>query len=444
MAELNLGTSLSADEYLELVTSVNRRRNKSNARLRGLGALAGVSPTMRTSSGFDTSLRAYSKAKDEEILSSIIGYAADHDFLDADGMFDENMFRDWFAEQGLPDKMYEKSAAEFRKRAGRFESGLAAAHQVKMRPGLFKKQQLDIKASDTEADKKRNEKYSERLADEIAMNAYDYVDQDMDPETALETALEQARGRFKKGEIAGGADSPWARSAYVQAREKFNKLVASKETPVQVYDTRKGQLEFMTPTEIEAINKDAPSTILPPGERPADVGDTTDLRALKEKRGIISPVAMVPFNEMNEEEQALTRENYLTVTQLIKSDQKQNVLLQNLTAGPLAKRTYDGVQDIIKIEDPQFFQRNFEVPNAYELYADFKSAIEDRKENPKDYFITDEYGQKQLMTPEMMEEEFVRKGVQRTGWDPDHIYSLIRPDLYEMGAKKYKRYRLGR
>ena len=96
MAELNLGTSLSADDYLELVTAVNRRRNKSNAMLRGLGALTGVTPTMRTSSGFDTSLRAYSKAKDEEILGKIIGYAADHDFLDADGMFDENMFRDWF------------------------------------------------------------------------------------------------------------------------------------------------------------------------------------------------------------------------------------------------------------------------------------------------------------------------------------------------------------
>ena len=76
MAEFNLGTSLSADDYLDLVTAVNRRRNKSNAMLRGLGALTGVSPTMRTSSGFDTSLRAYSKAKDEEILSSIIGYAA--------------------------------------------------------------------------------------------------------------------------------------------------------------------------------------------------------------------------------------------------------------------------------------------------------------------------------------------------------------------------------
>jgi len=44
MAELNLGTSMSADDYLELVTAVNKRRNKSNAMLRGLGAIAGVTP----------------------------------------------------------------------------------------------------------------------------------------------------------------------------------------------------------------------------------------------------------------------------------------------------------------------------------------------------------------------------------------------------------------
>ena len=93
MAELNLGTSLSADDYLELVSTVNRRRNRSNARLRGLGALAGVTPTMRTSSGFDTSLRAYSKAKDEEILGKIMGHAADFHFPS------ENHYSDWYSDQ---------------------------------------------------------------------------------------------------------------------------------------------------------------------------------------------------------------------------------------------------------------------------------------------------------------------------------------------------------
>ena len=118
MAAFRLDNSLSADEYLELVTAVNKRRNRGNAMLRGIGAIAQVTPTEITSSGFDTSLRAYSKAKDEEILASIIGHGADHNFIVND-MFIENLFRDWYSAKGLPDKFYEKAVAEFRKRAGR-------------------------------------------------------------------------------------------------------------------------------------------------------------------------------------------------------------------------------------------------------------------------------------------------------------------------------------
>ena len=199
MAEFRLDDSLSADEYLELVTAVNKRRNRGNAMLRGIGAIAQVTPTMRTSSGFDTSLRAYSKAKDEEILASIIGHGADHNFIEND-MFNENLFRDWYAVKGLPNKFYEKAVAEFRKRAGRYESRLAsessqatAAHQKEMRPGQIKRQEQEISSADTEADKKRNEKYADDVASQIAMNAYDYVQQDMDPETALKTEIDEQR-----------------------------------------------------------------------------------------------------------------------------------------------------------------------------------------------------------------------------------------------------------
>ena len=381
MAELNLGTSLSADDYLDLVTAVNRRRNKSNAMLRGLGALTGVTPTMRTSSGFDTSLRAYSKAKDEEILSSIIGYAADHDFLDADGMFDENMFRDWFAEQGLPDKMYEKSAAEFRKRAGRFESVLsatqakaAAAHARKMEPGKETLQGQQIEAG------KR---------------------------TAAEA---------KKKDIAS-AMSIVSQGA---ARDDIEAIVAGADYDAVIQDRLK-ESDGWDKAALELYH----SMMAESGLKPDAA--TGAMKALKEKMGIISPVEKIAFKEMNEEQQAQTRENYLTLTQLIKSDQKQNILLQNLTGGPLAKRTYDGIEDIIKIEDPQFFQRTFEVPNAYELFARFKDKTKDMSAAKK----------------KVAEEEFVRKAVNLSGWDPDHIYSLIRPDLYEMGGPKYKRYRIG-
>ena len=394
MAELNLGTSLSADDYLELVTTVNRRRNRSNARLRGLGALAGVTPTMRTSSGFDTSLRAYSKARDEEILGKIMGYAADHEFPS------ENDYRDWYSEQGFPEKMYEASIAEYRKRAGRRESALAsqaaqatADYQKKIRPGQITKQEQEIA------------KEEKRLKDE-------HLDEGM-------IALVK---RASEDDIADIQNSDDPASAYNEiVRRRMRELSPGWEKPHA--DFYKQLMEIS-------------------GLKPTEVTPTGAMKALKEKMGIISPVEKIAFKEMNEEQQAQTRENYLTLTQLIKSDQKQNVLLQTLTEGPLAKRLYEEIENTIKIEDPQFFQRTFGVANAYELYAEFKAALADRKKNPEKYFIIDEDDNKQLMTPEMMEEEFVIKGVRRTGWNPDHIYSLIKPNLYETGVK-YKRYRIG-
>ena len=426
MAEFNLGTSLSADDYLDLVTAVNRRRNKSNAMLRGLGAITGTTPTMRTSSGFDTSLRAYSKAKDEEILGKIMGYAADHEFPS------ENDYRDWYTEQGFPEKMYEKSAAEYRKRAGRLESRLAAEHQVKMRPGLFEKQQLDIKASGKEADKKRNEKYAEDQASEIAMNAYDYVQQGMDPETALETATEQARSKFKKGGITGGYDSPWARSAYVKAREKFNKLVKSKETPVQVYDTRKGQLEFMTPTEMEAINKDAPSTILPPGERPADPTPTSAMKTQMEYRSLlrVGKDTGLTFAQMDEDQQTEAKQNYLSLTHLIKQGQRQNVLLQQITGAPLMKAVKDDITMLIQIEDPEFFQRVFGVPNQYALKRGFEKDVADTKNG------FENAGKKDKSLEAAMDNfiaEWIQEAVNSSGWDEDHIRTMIFPERYAVG-----------
>ena len=122
MSELRLPKSLSADDYLDLVTTVNRRRNRSNARLRGLGAIAGVTPRARADSGFDSSLRSYSKAKDEEIIGKIMGHAADFNFPS------ENDYRDWYSDRGFPEKMYEKAVAEYRRRAGRREAAVPLSH----------------------------------------------------------------------------------------------------------------------------------------------------------------------------------------------------------------------------------------------------------------------------------------------------------------------------
>ena len=92
----------------------------------------------------------------------------------------------------------------------------------------------------------------------------------------------------------------------------------------------------------------------------------------------------------------------------------------------MAKNTYDQINMIYEIEDPQFFQRVFEVANPYELYAKFKEMTEGLKPD----------------RVKEIEEEFIRRASQKSGWEPDHIYSLIRPEKFGVGAK-YSRYRFG-
>ena len=409
MAELNLGTSLSADDYLDLVTAVNRRRNKSNAMLRGLGALTGVTPTMRSSSGFDTSLRAYSKAKDEEILGKIMGHAADFHFPS------ENHYRDWYTDKGFPEKMYEASVAEYRKRAGRRESALAsqaaqatAEYQQKIRPGQLTRQEQEIdKAEAAEMTRSMSIVAANAARDDIKA-----IRAGADYDTVVRDRLEESYGWEK-------ANKDYYSSIMAESGLKPG-------AAVQVYDTEAGELRFMRPTEIAKRNEEAPGTILPPGERPADVTDTSEMKALKERRKLMTPVSDAPFNEMTEEQQAETRKNYLTLTQLVRSGQRQNVLLQNLTQGQIAKNTYDQIKMIIDIEDPEFFQRAFGVANEYEMYHAFKVATEKMKPEQK----------------ELEEKKFVRTAVQRSGWDADHIYSIIRPDRFGLGVK-YERYRVG-
>ena len=104
---------------------------------------------------------------------------------------------------------------------------------------------------------------------------------------------------MEEGEYFCGPDSPFARSAYIDARGKFDKLVRGEEDPVQVYDTRAGQLRFMPPTEIAAINEDTPGTILPASAAPTKVTDTGAMKALKEKIRIISPVEKISFKDIS-------------------------------------------------------------------------------------------------------------------------------------------------
>jgi len=455
MAELNLGTSMSADDYLELVTAVNKRRNKSNAMLRGLGAIAGVTPTMRSDSGFDTSLRAYSKAKDEEILGKIMGFAADHNFPS------ENDYRDWYSEQGFPEKMYEKSAAEYRKRAG--ETGRVE------RLGISKA--VESRAVQTQGDVRDVSSAGMSLANryvgrwrgqsrEIQQGILAEIQRDIDdsdvPQRLHSAVLEAVKKNLEQGGTMGAAYEKKiemeraVRTETAKDMTKSMSVVAANAARDDITAIKEGA-DYDTVVQARIGTDESAgwekenlemyhSMMLESGLKPS--APTSAMKSQIERRGLVAPVSEKSFSEMAPEDQAKTRQNYLSLTQLVKSGQRQNVLLQGLTEGPMAKSTYDQINMIVDIEDPQFFQRVFEAANSYEVYAKFRDILADQKINPKNYNYIDDNGQTQLMTPEMIEEEFMRRAVRDSGWEPDHIYSLIRPEKFGIGVK-YSRYRLG-
>lgn len=415
MAELNLGTSLSADDYLDLVTAVNRRRNKSNAMLRGLGALTGVTPTMRSSSGFDTSLRAYSKAKDEEILGKIMGFAADFDFPS------ENHYRVWYTDKGFPEKMYEASVAEYRKRAGRRESALAsqaaqatAEYQEKIRPGQITRQQQEIdKAEAAEMTRSMSIVAANAARDDIRA-----IRAGADYDTVVRDRLEESYGWEK-------ANKDYYSSIMAESGLKPG-------AAVQVYDTEAGQLRFMRPSEIAKRNEEAPGTILPPGEKPADVSPTNAMKTQMEYRSLlrVSKDTGLTFAQMSEEQQTEAKQNYLSLTHLIKQGQRQNVLLQQITGAPLMKAVKDDITMLVQIEDPEFFQRVFGVPNQYALKRGFEKDSAEIAEKFKGA------GKKGLVLEAAMDNfiaEWIQEAVNSSGWDEDHIRTMIFPERYAVG-----------
>ena len=415
MAELNLGTSLSADDYLDLVTAVNRRRNKSNAMLRGLGALTGVTPTMRSSSGFDTSLRAYSKAKDEEILGKIMGHAADFHFPS------ENHYRDWYTDKGFPEKMYEASVAEYRKRAGRRESALAsqaaqatAEYQQKIRPGQLTRQEQEIdKAKAAEMTKSMSIVAANAARDDIRA-----IRAGADYDTVVRDRLEESYGWEKEN------------------KDYYSSIMAESGlkpgAAVQVYDTEAGELRFMRPAEIAKRNKETPGTILPPAERPADVTPTSAMKTQMEYRSLlrVGKDTGLTFAQMNEDQQTEAKQNYLSLTHLIKQGQRQNVLLQQITGKPLMKAVKDDITMLVQIEDPEFFQRVFGVPNQYALKRGFEKEVADTEQGFKDA------GKKGRGLEAAMDNfiaEWIQEAVNSSGWDEDHIRTMIFPERYAVG-----------
>jgi len=265
----NVGNPMSADDYLRAVRWMNKEERSGNMLLRGLGSVMNVSVGDLTSPGLDTALRRYSTANDEEITAKIIYGMADKDFKT------EKEYVREYKRRNYPPLFMEKALAEWRRTKGREESASAEVRAVRdqeiQEEELTQKKrlwdlnveskELAVKSSKSEANKKRNEKYAKRLANQIAVDAYDYVEQGMKKTTALQTAIAEARESY---------DSPWAESAFIMASEQFDKLVKDDKSTKEVYNTVSGDFQWMTESDIQAINKDNPGTIVPKSEAPVD------------------------------------------------------------------------------------------------------------------------------------------------------------------------------
>ena len=416
MAEYNVGRPLTADEILRISSAMNAYTNEQNAMLRGVSALTGVTAgTLSSGKGFDTSLRSFSKANDEEIVGTIMSNAANQDFAN------RRELKIWFDEKGYPPYMWEKVVAEWRKTMGRKESALAsqaaqatAEYQEKIRPGQLTRQEQEIeKAEAAEMTKSMSIVAANAARDDIkAIRAgadYDTVVRDRLEESY---AWEKANKDYYSSIMAESGLKPGA--------------------AVQVYDTEAGQLRFMRPSEIAKRNEEAPGTILPPGERPADVTPTSAMKTQMEYRSLlrVGKDTGLTFAQMNEDQQTEAKQNYLSLTHLIKQGQRQNVLLQQITGAPLMKAVKDDITMLIQIEDPEFFQRVFGVSNQYALKRGFEKDVAETERGFKDA------GKKGRGLEAAMDNfiaEWIQEAVNSSGWDEDHIRTMIFPERYAVG-----------
>ena len=133
---------------------------------------------------------------------------------------------------------------------------------------------------------------------------------------------------------------------------------------------------------------------------------------------------------MNEDQQTEAKQNYLSLTHLIKQGQRQNVLLQQITGKPLMKAVKDDITMLVQIEDPEFFQRVFGVPNQYALKRGFETWIAERE---AEFKSANKKGNALDAAMDNAIAQWIQEAVNSSGWDEDHIRTMIFPERYAVG-----------
>jgi hypothetical protein len=261
----NVGTRLTADEYLKIISFMNKREMDDNRLIRGLGTLTGVSTSDLPSSGLETTLRRYSTANDEEILGKIIYNMADGDYKT------EKEYVREYKRRTYPPLFMEKALAEWRRTKGREESASAEGRAVrdqeiqeleltqkqKLWPLNVESKKLSIKDTKAKSTAKAMIAVAKRAADidiKAIRGGKDYYEVVRDRIEDNSYGWEKEHSDYYKSLMDMSGLEPKATS-----------------TTKAVYDTRNGEQRWMTEDDIQAINKaEGPETILPASAEPPD------------------------------------------------------------------------------------------------------------------------------------------------------------------------------
>jgi len=272
-ALFNVGGTLSAQDWLEISSAVNRLRNEKNSLLRGVGAIVGVNPSSIPDSGFSTNLRRFSAANDEEIANTIMNNASGIDFKD------EKAFKNWYDRKNYPPSLWKKVVDQWYKTMGEGRAAATAAQARKMEPGAYTTQQQTIA--------KEEQRIKDADVDEAMIAVVKRAAED-DIQAIRDGKKYHAVVRDRLTNKSAGWEknhSDYYKSLMAMADQKPEATATTKA----VYDTRTGQQRWMTEADIQALNKATPGTIVPTSEAPADEQQVT--------MGMLSAASQVLYDD---------------------------------------------------------------------------------------------------------------------------------------------------
>ena len=328
MAEnlFNVGTPLSASDYLQLISFTNKREMDDNRLIRGLGAVTNVSTSDLPSSGLEQTLRRYSTANDEEITAKIIYGMADGDYKT------EKEYVREYKRRKYPALYMEKALAEWRRTKGREESAATAAQARKMEPGAYTTQQQTIAK---EEQRIKDADVDEPMKAVVKRAAEDDIQAIRDGKkyhAVVRDRLTNKSAGWEKNH------SDYYKSLMAMADQKPEATATTKA----VYDTRDGQQRWMTEADIQALNKANPGTIVPTSEAPADEQQVT--------MGMLSAASQVLYDDAILTAAKVTADEARVILQTWASDRswlaRFNEIPENLRL--LHKewyKAYEGVMD---------------------------------------------------------------------------------------------------